>query len=94
MENTHEQPGKSESITKKSNVDLSQERYEDKNFVDTSKLVWNYSILYDDDISTFQQGTHYSLYKKFGSKQLDCFRQGRLLFLRMGTQCNKTFSDW
>jgi len=46
------------------------ERYEDKNFVDTSKAVWNYSILYDDDVQTFQAGTHYSLYKKFGSKRL------------------------
>src|SRR5687768_16747422 len=46
------------------------ERYEDRNFVDTSKTVWNYSILYDDDIQTFQAGTHYTLYKKFGSKPL------------------------
>ena len=48
----------------------STERYEDRNFVDTSRQVWNYSILYDDDISTFQQGTNYSLYQKFGSKPL------------------------
>ena len=46
------------------------ERYEDKNFVDTTKSVWNYSILYDNDIQTFQAGTHYSLYKKFGSKRM------------------------
>src|SRR6478672_3343122 len=44
-------------------------RYEDKNFVDTSKSVWNYSLLYDDDITTFQHGTNYGLYKKFGSKR-------------------------
>ena len=59
---------KSESIIK--NDDISSIRYEDQNFVDTSKPVWNYSILYDDDVATFQQGTHYSLYKKFGSKRL------------------------
>jgi 1,4-alpha-glucan branching enzyme len=47
-----------------------EERYEYKNFVDTAKPVWNYSILYDDDIETFQRGTHYSLYKKFGSKRI------------------------
>ena len=41
------------------------ERYEDQNFVDTTKSVWNYSILYDDDIAYFQNGSHYSLYKKF-----------------------------
>ena len=45
-------------------------RYEDQNFVDTSKPVWNYSILYDDDVAYFQAGSHYSIYKKFGSKRL------------------------
>ncbi|MBD0331163.1 MAG: 1,4-alpha-glucan branching protein GlgB [Chitinophagaceae bacterium] len=54
-----------------------QVSYEDENFVDTSKPVWNYSLLYDDDIATFQQGTHYSLYKKFGSKRINVFdREG------------------
>ena len=48
----------------------STEQYEDKNFIDTSKPVWNYSILYDDDVTTFQNGTHYNLYKKFGSKKI------------------------
>lgn len=45
-------------------------RYEDENFVDTTKPVWNYSILYDDDVATFQAGTHYSLYNKMGSRRL------------------------
>jgi 1,4-alpha-glucan branching enzyme len=45
-------------------------RYEDQNFVDTTKPVWNYSILYDDDVAYFQAGSHYSIYKKFGSKKL------------------------
>src|SRR5436853_1635016 len=51
-------------------VQTKPERYEDKNFVDTTKPVWNYSILYDDDVQTFQNGTNYSIYKKFGSKNL------------------------
>ena len=55
---------------KSTSAPVASERYEDKNFVDTSKPVWNYSILYDDDVETFQRGTHYSLYKKFGCKQL------------------------
>ncbi|HZH95932.1 MAG TPA: hypothetical protein VEY06_08610, partial [Flavisolibacter sp.] len=45
-------------------------RYEDENFVDASKPVWNYSILYDDDIETFKNGTHYSLYQKLGSRPM------------------------
>lgn len=51
-------------------MDVKKIAYEDENFVDTTKPVWNYSILYDDDIATFQHGTQYSLYKKFGSKPL------------------------
>ncbi len=43
-------------------------RYEDENFIDSSRSVWNYSIFYDNDIEIFQKGTHYNLYKKFGSK--------------------------
>ena len=41
--------------------------YEEKNFVDASKPVWNYSLFNEEDIRNFQNGTHYSLYKKFGS---------------------------
>ncbi|HEY0355907.1 MAG TPA: 1,4-alpha-glucan branching protein GlgB, partial [Flavisolibacter sp.] len=63
---------KNKTVTNKENLvsPTPSERYEDKNFVDTSGTVWNYSILYDDDIITFQNGTNYSLYKKFGSKRL------------------------
>jgi 1,4-alpha-glucan branching enzyme len=49
------------------------ERYEDRNYVDQSKAVWNYSLLYDDDVAYFHAGSHYSLYKKFGSKRVTVF---------------------
>jgi 1,4-alpha-glucan branching enzyme len=45
-------------------------KYEEANFVDTSKPVWNYSMLTDSDVSNFQQGTNYILYKKFGSHSI------------------------
>ncbi len=45
-------------------------RYEEENFVDTSKKVWNYSLLTDEDIRNFQNGTHYRLYEKFGSHSI------------------------
>jgi 1,4-alpha-glucan branching enzyme len=47
-----------------------QKRYEDIYFVDTTRPVWNYSLFTEADIRNFQQGTHYSLYKLFGNKQL------------------------
>lgn len=40
--------------------------YEESNFIDTSRPVWNYSLLTEEDISNFQNGTNYQLYKKFG----------------------------
>jgi 1,4-alpha-glucan branching enzyme len=46
-------------------------RYEDANFIDTTKPVWNYSILYNNDIETFAAGTHYSLYEKLGSRTVE-----------------------
>ncbi len=44
-------------------------RYEDVHFVDSTKTVWNYSLFSDEDISNFQNGTHYRLYNFFGSHQ-------------------------
>ena len=41
--------------------------YEQVNFVDTTKPVWNYSLLTDEDVSNYQAGTNYRLYEKFGS---------------------------
>ena len=47
-----------------------KKKYEEVNFVDTSKPVWNYSILTDEDVTNYQAGTHYTLYKKFGSHSI------------------------
>ncbi len=44
--------------------------YEEINFVDTTKTVWNYSFFTEEDIANFRNGTHYTLYKKFGSHPL------------------------
>jgi 1,4-alpha-glucan branching enzyme len=44
--------------------------YEEVNFVDSTKPVWNYSLFTDDVIRNFQQGTCYDAYRFFGNKQL------------------------
>ncbi|MFZ9402956.1 MAG: 1,4-alpha-glucan branching protein GlgB, partial [Sediminibacterium sp.] len=46
-------------------------KYEDIHFVDAAQPVWNYSLFTEEDIHNFQNGTHYSLYKLFGNKQLE-----------------------
>lgn len=44
--------------------------YEENHFIDSSKPVWNYSLLTDADIQNFKNGTHYQLYKKMGSHSI------------------------
>src|SRR5687767_15685019 len=68
---------KKKSSIKKSTQEKSNEtdsvkvkRYEDDHFIDTSKPVWNYSLLSDEDVSNYRAGTHYQLYKKMGSHPL------------------------
>lgn len=48
-----------------------QAKFESENFIDTTKTVWNYSLLTDEDINNFQNGTHYTLYEKFGSHPIE-----------------------
>lgn len=42
--------------------------YEEEHFVDTSGMVWNYSLFGDDDIKAFARGEMYNGYEKFGSR--------------------------
>ncbi len=50
---------------------LEEKEYEELHFVDTTKLVWNYSLFSDEDVKNFQAGTHYSMYKLLGNKQIE-----------------------
>lgn len=56
-----------DSPTEKTGAPLVTKKYEELNFVDTSKKVWNYSLFTEEDIINYQQGTHYRLYEQFGS---------------------------
>ena len=42
-------------------------KYEEEHFIDSLKPVWNYSLLTDEDIVNFKNGTFYNGYQKFGS---------------------------
>ena len=42
-------------------------KYEDIHFVDSTRPVWNYSLFSEQDVTNYQNGTHYRLYELFGS---------------------------
>src|SRR3954468_18637648 len=74
-------------------------KYEDVHFVDSAKAVWNYSFFKEEDISNFQNGTHYSLYKLFGNKQIEVLGQKGTYFAVWAPNATKVFvkgnfNDW
>ncbi len=58
-------------MAKAKKATVKKKRYEDVNFVDTTKQVWNYSLFDEEQIANFRNGTHYSLYNYFGNKQFE-----------------------
>jgi 1,4-alpha-glucan branching enzyme len=50
---------------------LQVKKYEDLHFVDSTRPVWNYSLLTEEEIRNFQQGTQYSLYNIFGAHEIE-----------------------
>ena len=47
-----------------------QKEYESKNHINTGMPVWNYSLLTEEDVSNFQNGTYYRIYEKFGAHSI------------------------
>jgi 1,4-alpha-glucan branching enzyme len=46
-------------------------KYEEVHFVDSTKPVWNYSLLTEEVIRNFQHGTLYNAYNYFGSHEIE-----------------------
>ena len=74
-------------------------RYEEEHFVDTSKNVWNYTLLTDEDIRNFQNGTNYRLYEKFGSHSIQVNGQWGMYFAVWAPNATAisvtgNFNDW
>jgi len=45
--------------------------YEQQTFIDTNANVWNYSLLTEDDVRNYQNGSHYRLYEIMGSRSIE-----------------------
>ncbi|MEO5948398.1 MAG: 1,4-alpha-glucan branching protein GlgB [Chitinophagaceae bacterium] len=74
-------------------------KFEESNFVDTSKAVWNYSLLTDDDVKNYQNGTNYQLYKKFGSHSIQVNKIWGMYFCvwapnATAVSVKGNFNDW
>ena len=74
-------------------------KYEEEHFVDSTKPVWNYSLFTDEDIANFQAGTHYSLYKLFGSHYLNVLNRDGYYFSVWAPNATKVsvvgdFNNW
>ena len=54
--------------------------YEETHFIRTDLPVWNYTMLSDEDVLNFQNGTHYRLYEKFGSHAIRVMDQPGMYF--------------
>lgn len=70
---------KPEKATKAKQVNK-ESKYEEIHFVDSSRTVWNYSLFSDEDISNYQNGTHYTLYKKFGAHKVNVLKKDGYYF--------------
>ncbi|HVX27504.1 MAG TPA: 1,4-alpha-glucan branching protein GlgB [Parafilimonas sp.] len=75
------------------------EKYEDIHFVDSTKPVWNYSLFSEEDITNFQNGTHYRLYELFGNKQLEVLNTKGTYFAVWAPNATQVsvignFNDW
>jgi 1,4-alpha-glucan branching enzyme len=74
-------------------------KYEEIHFVDSTKAVWNYSLLSEEDIRNFQQGTHYRLYDLFGSHEVEVLGRSGYYFAVWAPNATQVsvignFNDW
>ncbi|MEO6583062.1 MAG: 1,4-alpha-glucan branching protein GlgB [Ferruginibacter sp.] len=54
--------------------------YEDEHFIESSRLVWNYSLFTDKDIMAFHAGKMYAGHEKFGSHFLNVLKTDGFYF--------------
>jgi 1,4-alpha-glucan branching enzyme len=52
-------------------ISFHKKKYEEEHFVDSTKLVWNYSLFSDSDINNYQQGNLYNGYELFGNHEIE-----------------------
>src|SRR5688500_16955452 len=73
--------------------------YEDDHFIDSTKLVWNYSFFSATDIDRFQKGNMENAYEKFGAHYLHLLHNDGFYFAVWAPNATKVsvigaFNGW
>ena len=73
--------------------------YEQQTFIDTQAKVWNYSILTEEDVRNYQNGTNYRLYEIMGSRSIEVMGVWGLYFCVWAPNATELsvighFNDW
>jgi len=87
------------STSSPNNSDKPTKPYEEQQFIDTSKAVWNYSLFTDEVIKNFQEGTLYNAYAFFGNQQITVLGKSGTYFAVWAPNATElsivgNFNDW
>jgi 1,4-alpha-glucan branching enzyme len=87
------------SISSPNNSDKPTKPYEEQQFIDTTKTVWNYSLFTDEIIKKFQEGTLYNAYAFFGNQQITVLGKSGTYFAVWAPNATElsivgNFNDW
>ena len=87
------------STSSPNNSDKPTKPYEEQQFIDTSKAVWNYSLFTDEVIKNFQEGTLYNAYAFFGNLQITVLGKSGTYFAVWAPNATElsivgNFNDW
>jgi 1,4-alpha-glucan branching enzyme len=87
------------STSSPNNSDKPTKPYEEQQFIDTSKAVWNYSLFTDEVIKNFQEGTLYNAYAFFGNQQIIVLGKSGTYFAVWAPNATElsivgNFNDW
>ena len=87
------------STSSPNNSDKPSKPYEEEQFIDTSKTVWNYSLFTDEVIKNFQEGTLYNAYAFFGNQQITVLGKSGTYFAVWAPNATElsivgNFNDW
>ena len=87
------------STSSPNNSDKPSKPYEEQQFIDTTKTVWNYSLFTDEVIKKFQEGTLYNAYAFFGNQQITVLGKPGTYFAVWAPNATElsivgNFNDW